>query len=324
MAQAEKTSRLDPIFLNKLCERLFYLRRFEEKIVALYPDQKMKTPVHLGVGQEAVAVGLLWGLKPQDVVYSNHRSHLHYLAKGGDPYALVAELYGSERGCCQGRGGSMHLAAPDCGLMGSSAIVAGGVPIAVGAALGFKLQRQPFVSIVFFGDGAFDEGVVYESMSFAALKQLPVLFVVENNQYATSSPQMARQPIDNIYKRGEIFGIPGYRVDGNDVVQVRQVAEERINAARHKGGPSLIECGTYRWKGHVGVEEDTGYRSAEEIKTQKQRCPLLIMGHRYGIVVTEARQREIQSGIDDIFATACEYPLPEKETLLDYVLAGES
>ena len=306
--------------LDRLCEQIFFLRRFEEKIAALYPEQEMKTPVHLGIGQEAVSAGFLWNVKSEDVVYSNHRGHLHYLAKGGDPYALAAELYGRDAGCCKGRGGSMHLVDVSCGLPGSSAIVAGGVPIAVGAALGFKLRDLPFVSIVFFGDGAFDEGVVYESMSFAALKKLPVIFVVENNGYATASPQRARQPLDNIHRRGEIFGIPGYRVDGNDVVDVRKIADTCIAAAREKNGPSLVECRTYRWKGHVGIDEDTGYRSAGEIASEKERCPLKIMETRYGIRVREDRKQEIQLKIEDIFRYAKACPYPMEDSLLDNVL----
>lgn len=318
---SKSVSSEDVAELERIYERLFFLRRFEEKIVALYPEQEMKTPVHLGIGQEAVSVGFLWDAKSGDVVYSNHRSHLHYLAKGGDPYALAAELYGRDAGCCKGRGGSMHLADPECGLLGASAIVAGGIPIAVGAALGFRLRDLPFVSIVFFGDGAFDEGVVYESMSFAALRKLPVIFVVENNGYATASPQRARQPLDNIHQRGEIFGIPGYRVDGNDVASVRKIALVCMNAARGKNGPSLVECRTYRWKGHVGIDEDTGYRSAEEIAAEKERCPLKIMETRYEIRLREDRQKEILTKVEDIFRYAKACPYPAEEALLDNVLA---
>ena len=214
----------------------------------------------------------------------------------------------------------MHLVDPRRGLLGSSSIVAGGVPIAVGAALGFKLRDLPFVSIVFFGDGAFDEGVVYESMSFAALKKLPVIFVVENNGYATASPQRVRQPLDNIHRRGEIFGIPGYRVDGNDVVEVRKIADTCMTAAREKNGPSLVECRTYRWKGHVGIDEDTGYRSIAEIDAEKERCPIKIMEIRYGIRIREDHQQEIQSKIEDIFRYAKACPYPAEDSLLDNVV----
>lgn len=309
--------------ISELYNRMLYLRLFEEKIVELYPEQEMKTPVHLGIGQEAISVGVLSGLRDHDVVYSNHRSHLHYLAKGGDPYALAAELYGKIDGCSKGRGGSMHVVDVKRGLMGSSSIVSGGVPIAVGAALGVKLQMKELVSIAFFGDGAFDEGVIYESMSFAALKKLPVIFVVENNDYATASPQMARQPLDNIYERGKNFGIPGYKVDGNDVVEVKEVADRCIAKTRSGKGASLVECKTYRWKGHVGIHEDTGYRTTEEIAQWKKRCPLKLMQTKYNIRPDDSIRRQMQKEIDTIFQKAKKAPYPCKESLLDLVFAEE-
>lgn len=309
--------------MKELYSKMLYSRLFEEKIVELYPEQEMKTPVHLGIGQEAISVGVLSGLRGHDVVYSNHRSHLHYLAKGGDPYALAAELYGKLDGCSKGRGGSMHVVDVKRGLMGSSSIVSGGVPIAVGAALGFKLQMKEFVSMAFFGDGAFDEGVIYESMSFAGLKKLPVIFVVENNYYATASPQMARQPLDNIYERGKSFGISGFKVDGNDVMEVKKVADRCITKARSGEGPSLMECTTYRWKGHVGIDEDTGYRTSEEIEQWKKRCPIKLMENKYGVKPEPDKIKIMQEEINTIFQKAKKAPYPREESLLDLVFSEE-
>lgn len=306
-----------------LYQAILYLRLFEEKIIALYPEQEMKTPVHLGIGQEAVAVGCLSGLRADDYVYSNHRGHLHYLAKGGDPFAFAAELYGKETGCARGRGGSMHLVDSSVGLMGSTAIVSGGVPIAAGAALGFKLRGKDSVVFVFMGDGAVDEGVVYESFAFAALKNLPIIFVVENNGYATSSPVTNRQLLDNIWKRGEAFGVEGHRVDGNDVMAVKQTAGRCIEKARKGMGPSLIECMTYRWKGHVGIHEDTGYRTIEEIQRWKKHCPLRVMEEKYGIIPDESVRKCIVEEIDDIFLRARLERDPDTAQLMRYTVWEE-
>lgn len=304
--------------LQQVYHQMVRLRMYEEKIIGLYPEQEMKTPVHLGIGQEAVAVGCISGLMDEDYVYSNHRGHLHYLAKGGDPLAFASELYGKETGCARGRGGSMHLVDATVGLMGSTAIVSGGVPIATGAALGFKMKGKRSVAMVFFGDGAMDEGVIYECFAFASLKKLPVIFVVENNSYATSSHVSKRQPMDNIWERGTVFGVDGYRVDGNDVTQVLDVAQACIEKARNGSGPSLIECVTYRWKGHVGIHEDTGYRDAREIEDWKTRCPIRVMEERYGIRGDQAEIQRIRDEIDRVFAEARAAKDPEPGNLMDY------
>lgn len=308
--------------LNILYQSMLFLRLFEEKIIEFYPEQEMKTPVHLGIGQEAVAAGCLNGLRDSDVVYSNHRGHLHYLAKGGDPYRLVAELYGSIDGCAKGRGGSMHLVDTSKGLPGSTAIVSGGVPIAVGAALGFRMQNTDNIAIVFLGDGAMDEGVVTESFAFAALKGLPVVFVVENNGYATASGVGKRQLHDNIYKRGEAFGIKGVKVDGNDVVEVQDAAFEIIKRARDNQ-PGLLECVTYRWKGHVGINEDTGYRTKEEIEAWKKRCPLKVMEEKYDIQPDKNRINEMKQNIDMLFIKAKAAEKPDVVDLLKYTYIEE-
>ncbi len=261
---------------SKIHENLILVRLTEEAIVAEYGNQEMKCPVHLSIGQEAVAVGVCEALEHTDVAFSTHRCHSHYLAKGGDLNAMIAELYGKKTGCAGGLGGSMHLIDERVGMMGASAIVGGSIPLAVGAALSFKMDKAPHVAVTFFGDGASEEGVFHESLSFAALHKLPVLFICENNFAATASPLDARRPIDNIFEHGKVFGIPGVRVDGNQLPEVYQAAQKAVERARGGNGPSLIEARTYRWMKHVGPEEDktSGNRTPEEWEQWKQKCPV--------------------------------------------------
>lgn len=267
---------ISPENLKAMYEMMVMIRLAEEKIVDLYPEQEIKCPVHLYIGQEAVAAGVCAILEEHDYVFSNHRGHGHYIAKGGDLNALMAELYGKASGCSGGKGGSMHLADPEKGIMGTSAIVGGCLPLAVGAALSSAIQKNNRISTVFFGDGAVDEGVFHESLNFASLKKLPVVFVCENNFYATNSPQLARHPADNIAKRAEGYRMPGVSVDGNDVVAVCWAAREAARRARSGEGPTLIECRTYRWKAHVGpaCDVESGCRSKRELDKWMEKCPI--------------------------------------------------
>lgn len=258
------------------------IRLFEERIIELYPRQDIKTPVHLCIGQEAIAAGVCHWLKSDDYIFSTHRCHGHVIAKGMGLRALMAEFYGRKTGCCGGKGGSMHLSDPGLGIPATSAIVGGGIPLAVGAALGFKFKKSRSISVVFFGDGAVDEGVFFESLNFSALKKVPVLFVCENNFYATNSPQKARQPKDNIFRRGEIFGIRGYRCDGNDAAAVARMSQRLIKNIRGGRGPYLLECRTYRWKAHVGPDCDAekGCRPQYELDSWMKRCPVKTFENR--------------------------------------------
>lgn len=262
--------------LKKIYYYLIKIRRFEEKIIELYPKQEMKTPVHLYIGQEAIAAGTCVNLKKEDYVFSNHRNHGHLIAKGVDLKYIFAELYGRKTGCSGGKGGSMHMASVEDSILGTSAIVAGGIPIAVGTALAAKMKNEKRVAVVFFGDGAVDEGTFYESLNFAALKRLPVVFVCENNFYATNSPQKVRQVNPDIYRIAKFFCMPGACVDGNDVSGIYRIAKRFIDKARRGKGPSLVEARTYRWRTHVGCETDfeKGLRDKEEIERWFKRCPL--------------------------------------------------
>lgn len=263
--------------LMQIYETMLRIRLFEERLIQLYPGEKIRTPVHLCVGQEAIAAGVCHNLLKGDYLFTNHRCHGHCLAKGMSMSSILAELYGKRTGCCKGKGGSMHLSDPDKQIMATSAIVGGNIPMAVGAGLALKFRKSRNISVVFFGDGAVDEGAFYESLNFAALKKLPVMFVCENNFYATNSPQRARQPLDNIVKKGEVFGIKGFRCDGNDAIKIFNTSARLIEKIRKGSGPYLIECRTYRWKGHVGPDCDfeKGCRPKYELDTWLKKCPVI-------------------------------------------------
>jgi len=262
-----KISDIPKEVLRELYRMMLKIQKVELKIDELYHEDEMKTPVHLCLGQEAVAAGVCRHLNTGDYVFSNHRGHGHYIAKGGDVKTMVAELYNRETGCSRGRGGSMHLIDTSVGLPGTSSIVGGSIPIATGAALGAVLKKDNRVSVAFFGDAAVEEGVTYESINFAMLKKLPVVYVCENNFYSVFSHLSKRQAKDDIYRRFEGLSIPGYQVDGNNVVEVYRIAKKAIDNARRRGGPSFIECRTYRLRDHHGTGSgvEVGYRTQEEV-----------------------------------------------------------
>ncbi len=298
-----------------LYRRMFLLRRAEEKVAELYPQQEMRCPVHLYIGQEAMAVGVCAHLTPRDYVFGSHRSHGCYLAQGGSLKAMFAELYGKRTGCAGGRGGSMHMIDEAVGFMGTSSIVGGTIPMAVGAAWSATLRKTDALGVCFLGEAAVEEGVFAESLNFAALRKLPVLFVCENNLYATNTPLGPRQPAGTeIRRRGEPFGVPGVRVDGNDVLAVHAAAGEAVARARQGGGPTLIEGMTYRWKAHVGPDGDAhlGYRTQEEIDRWIARCPLSLLSRALGeeglSAIHAAVDREVAEAV--AFAQASPFPDP--------------
>lgn len=316
--------------LKAMYVAMVQVRLFEEKVAGVYPEQEIRCPCHLCLGQEAAAVGVCFSLRREDYVFGTHRGHGIYIAKGGDLKPLAAELYGKSTGCAKGKGGSMHVIAPEVGLLGTSSIVGGDIPLAVGAALAARLQENGKVAVAFFGDGAVDEGSFHESLNFASLRKLPVLFVCENNFYATHSHQLARQPSDNIYKRATAYGMPGVRVDGNDVVAVFRAARRAVKRARNGEGPTLLECRTYRWKEHVGPNFDyqLGYRSKEELDMWMERCPL----NRYQELLLKAKviseadvhaiYTHVHSEVDEAIAFAKTSPVPEPDELAEDVYAG--
>lgn len=305
------------------------IRLVEEKLIELHPEQMMKTPFHLYNGQEGVATGVCAVLENEDVVFSTHRSHGHYIAKGGDLKGFMAEMYNKITGCSKGKGGSMHLIDASVGHMGSSAIVGGSIPIAVGAALGFKKQNKKNVSVAFFGDGASDGGVLYESLNFAALHKLPVLFVCENNQLSVNSRTYARRAIDNLTEKAKVFGLEATGVNGNDVFEVYRTSKKMCIRAKQGLGPSLLECDTFRYKGHIGIEDDVGpgMRSMEELESWKEMCPIKGL-ERYIIgenILTEQDLRDIgqkmQVEIDEAVEFGRMSELPSKNELLKDVFS---
>lgn len=258
---------------------LLKIRIVEEVIAKHYPMGNMKCPVHLCIGQEAVPVAICAGLDHHDFVTSNHRSHGHYLAKGGDPLALLRELHGLPSGCTRGWGGSQHPYAPDVGFMATSAIVSGGIPVATGIAQACKWQKKNALSVVFMGDGATEEGNFYESLNYAALQSLPVLFVCENNGYAVHSPARKRRADGvRLVDIARSLGVESYEADGNNLVELHTLAQQIISSMRNTPHPCFIEARTYRWKGHVTPDEDfgPGYRPQEEIEHWKTHCPVLL------------------------------------------------
>ena len=295
------------------------IRRFEERVGDFVGMGEIKTPCHLYIGEEAVATGVCSALKKKDYVFGTHRSHGHYIAKGGSLKKLMAEIFCRKTGCSKGKGGSMHIIAPEVGLLGTPPIVAASIPIAVGAALSSKIRGERRVAVSFFGDGATNEGVFYESLNFASLKKLPVVFVCENNFYSTHLPISETLADTNIAKKAKIFNMPGFQIDGNDVIKVYQTAKKAIERARQGKGPTLIECQTYRWRGHVGVSDDLdkGLRSKKELESWFKKRPIKRLEKVLKISESEKEKisKKIEKEIKEAINFAKNSPYP-KETEL--------
>jgi pyruvate dehydrogenase E1 component alpha subunit len=316
--------------VESLYRSVLRIRIVEEAIAERYGEQEMRCPVHLCIGQEAIAAGVCAHLARSDYAMSGHRSHGHYLAKGGDLRAMLAELYGREAGCSGGVGGSMHLVDLDAGFLGAVPIVASTIPIAVGAALGAKLRGEQRVSVVFFGEGATEEGVFHESLNFAVLKSLPVVFVCENNLYSVYSPLSVRQPEGRaIHRLAAGHGLASRHGDGNDALAVYQLAGEAVRRARAGEGPSFLEFATYRWREHCGPNYDDhlGYRSEAELERWKARCPVARLERRlkdeFGRSDRElaATRAAIAAEVAEAIAFARSAPFPPAERRFENVYA---
>jgi TPP-dependent pyruvate/acetoin dehydrogenase alpha subunit len=301
---------------RRLFRTALTIRLVEERIIELYPSDRIQSPVHLSIGQEAVAVGVCDALKPDDLVFATYRSHGFYIAKGGSLPKMFAELYGRVGGVSKGKAGSMHLSAPEVGLMGSSAVVASSIPHAVGAALSFKRRGSSRVAVAVFGDGATEEGVYHESLNFAALMKVPVLFLCEDNGLAVHSFKNARQSY-NLLEHARTFGIECRRVDeGWDMLAIRQATLDALSVVR-AGRPFVLEIATGRYKEHVGVGDDFhfGYRSAADIDAWKARDPLLL---------DEQLVAELKPEIDREIAAAAAFaensPFPGRDELLTDII----
>jgi pyruvate dehydrogenase E1 component alpha subunit len=317
-------------FLGKLYRMMLRIRLCEETLIEPILKGEVRCPVHLYTGQEAIATGVCFALLEKDYVFGSHRSHGHYLAKGGDLRELVAEMYGKEAGCSRGRGGSMHIIAPEMGMLGSAPIVAGTIPLALGAALASKIRKEKKVTVSFFGDGAAGEGVLYESLNFAALKKLPMIFACENNFYSTHMPIRECRPENNIFEIGKPFCIQSYRVDGNDVLKVYEVSQKAVGQCRKGQGPVLIEFITYRMRGHVGPDDNiqgthTDIRSNEEVEAWRKTDPIrrfeaFLIKNR--ILKKEDLKRinqEVEAEVKEAHRYAKMSPYPNPDELTKYV-----
>ncbi len=312
--------------LLRMYTTMMRIRTFEEQVAALVETGEVKTPCHLYIGQEAVATGVCATLERTDTVWGGHRSHGHYLAKGGDLRAMMAEIFGKSTGCSGGRGGSMHLVAPDVGILGTVPIVAATVPLAVGAALAAKLRGEAAVSVAFFGDGTVEEGHVHESMNLAARYRLPVIFVCENNLYASHMHLLERRVRDNLHEAGNFHGISGKREDGNDVLAVYEGALKAVDRARNGGGPAFLECRTFRWRGHVGPswDMDVGLKRGGELKEWLAKDPIARARNRLiELGTSEAAFEEIvdsaKEEIEQAMAYARQSPSPGASDVLEHV-----
>jgi pyruvate dehydrogenase E1 component alpha subunit len=256
--------------------KMLEIRAFEEVLCEYIESGEIKTPCHLCIGQEAIPVGICKNLSNEDVIWGNHRSHGHFIAKGGDRQILMDEIFCKETGCSKGRGGSMHVVDREKGILGTVPIVAGTVPLAVGSALKFKLDKEKRISVSFIGDGATEEGHVYESMNMAALYDLPVLFVIENNLYSSHMHMNERRRQHDLQRLGESLGIATKKIDGNNLAEVIATSQELINLCKENNGPAILECMTYRWRGHVGPswDEDVGLKRKDELKDWIDKDPI--------------------------------------------------
>ena len=308
-----------------LYRQMLQIRRCEEALVRLYAAGKFAGACHTYIGEEAVATGVCAHLRSDDVVFSTHRGHGHALAKGVSPAELIAELLGKATGCSGGRGGSMHLFKPEVGFMGSSGIVGTSITLAAGGAYSARLMKTDRVSVAFFGDGAVNNGSFHEGINLATAWNLPALFICENNLYATEVPfaQATRNP--SVAARAAAYGLPGIEVDGNDVLAVYAAAGEAVDRARSGGGPTLIECKTYRTRAHSEGMRETGYRTAEEIAQWRARDPIkafretLLAGGHAGQAELDALEAELKAQIEQAVAFAESSPLPDPATVAEHV-----
>jgi TPP-dependent pyruvate/acetoin dehydrogenase alpha subunit len=308
---------------ERMFRSLYRIRRVEEEVARIYPTDKIKSPVHLSIGQESVAVGVIEALQPRDVVFGTYRGHAAYLAKGGDLPRMIAELYGKATGVARGKAGSMHLIDMSKNVMGMSAVVGTTIPHAAGHAYALKIRKSDAIVVCFMGDGATEEGVFYETLNFAALKELPVLFVCENNAFAIHAPISTRQKNTNIAARAAAFGLEAQRLDNDDVFTVYEATSTAVKAIRNGGGPRFLEVPTYRWKEHVGPGEDyhVGYRSIEDAQSWIDRDTVAATGALLPTSVRARIEREVEDEIAAAFEFAENSPFPGAEELMRNIYA---
>jgi len=314
--------------LLEMYRQMLTIRFFEEKVFELYGQNLVPGTIHLYAGEEAVAVGVCANLRKDDYITSTHRGHGHCIAKGARLDKTMAEILGRKTGYCKGKGGSMHIADFSIGMLGATAVVGAGIPIATGAGLSIKLRGTDQVVACFFGEGASNQGTFHEGVNIAALWSLPVIFVCENNLYAMGTRQSRAMAIENIADRAVAYGIPGVVVDGNDALAVYEAARVAVERARQGKGPTLIECKTYRQKGHSRFDP-AAYRSKEEVETWLKKDPVMRLQTRLFEmgVLTQAEVKkmvqEVKRDVDDATKFAVESPFPEPEEALEDVYGRE-
>ncbi len=306
--------------LLEMYRRMQRIRQFETKLKDLTIRSEIPGFIHLSIGEEASAVGICAALRPTDRITSTHRGHGHLIAKGGELRRMLAEIYGKRTGYCKGKGGSMHIVDYSLGILGANGIVGGGIPIATGSALAAKVMKRDDVTACFFGDGAANEGTFHESLNLAGVLKLPVIDVCENNGYQVFTSMASVTAGGSIAARAQAYGMPGFAIDGNDVLEVYRCASEAVARARNGEGPTLLECRTYRWEGHVVGENAFGgrpYRSEEEVNAWKARCPILQFEKRMlesGRITRDELDRliaEAQAELDAAVEFARTSPLPD-------------
>lgn len=321
-------------FLLSIYRKMLRIRLIEFAIEAKYKEDQMKTPIHLVIGQEATSVGACAALTNSDHLFSTHRTHGNYLAKGGSLKGMLSEMFCRANGCAGSRGGSMHLIDKSVGMMSTSAIVGGIIPIATGNALAQKITAEKFGSkavstVVFFGDAANEEGVTWESLNFAALKKLPIIYFCENNFYSVQSPLHFRQPEASLQQKAKSFGLHSVLVDGNDVLAVYEATKKAVEHIQSGRGPVYIEAPVYRWRAHGGAYDDTstGYREQEEVDHWMKLCPIeslkreLLNSGQLTEVIHEQYSREIDLELNEAFEHAVTSPNPAPEDLYKHVYA---
>ncbi|MGI1690534.1 pyruvate dehydrogenase (acetyl-transferring) E1 component subunit alpha [Thermoanaerobacter uzonensis] len=307
-------------------QKMVEIRQFELKVDELFKKNMIWGTCHLYVGEEATAVGACAALNPDDYITSTHRGHGHTIAKGADIKKMMAELLGKETGYCKGRGGSMHIVDVSTGNLGANGIVAGGIPIATGAALASKLKKDNKVTICFFGDGAANEGVFHESLNMAGLWKLPVVYICENNLYGMSNPVSKSTAVKDIAQRAESYNMPGVIVDGNDIVEVYKAVKEAVDRARRGEGATLIESKTYRWLGH-SKSDPRVYRTREEEEEWKKKDPIKrfekYLEETTDITKDELEEinKKVEQEIEEAYQFAINSPDPRVEDLAKYVYA---
>jgi pyruvate dehydrogenase E1 component alpha subunit len=324
--EKQLTLKLTKDKLVEMYKRMLKIRFFEEKVFDLYAQNLVPGTIHLYLGEEAIAVGVCSALRKDDYITSTHRGHGHCIAKGADLKRTMAEILGKKTGYCKGKGGSMHIADFSIGMLGATAVVGAGLPIAVGAALSAKLRKTNQVVVCFFGEGASNQGTFHESINMASTWKLPVIFVCENNLYAMGTRQSRVMNIENIADRATAYGIPGIVVDGNDVLAVYETTQKAVERARKGEGPTLIECKTYRHKGHSRVDP-AKYRPKEEVEEWLAKDPIkrfkekLLQTNTLTESEIQQIEKEVLAEIEETVKFAKESPYPPPEEALEDVYA---